>query len=112
MISLSSSKDKIAYTDDLLASIFNRDIKVVQFALMTFEKLGMIEITENVIALVNWEKHQNQDKMEAIREYDRARKKEQRQGQKLRIAEMSRKCPGNVPDNERKVREIEEEILS
>lgn len=71
--------DKIAYTDEMLASIFNRDVKVVQSALLIFEKLAMIEIIDNKIYLTNWEKHQSIDKLETIREKARLRVKKYRQ---------------------------------
>ena len=54
--------DRIAYTDDMLASIFNRDIKIIRCALSVFENIGMVEIIENKIYLTNWEKHQNAEK--------------------------------------------------
>jgi predicted phage replisome organizer len=36
--------DKIAYTDEMLATVFRRDINTVRLALKTFENYGMIEI--------------------------------------------------------------------
>lgn len=71
--------DRIAYTDEMLSSIFNRDIKVIQLALRVFESLGMIEITENRIYLSNWEKHQNTEKLARIREQTRERVAQYRQ---------------------------------
>ena len=65
--------DRIAYTDEMLASIFNRDIKVIRSALAVFENIEMVEIIENKIYLTNWEKHQNAEKLETIREQTRAR---------------------------------------
>lgn len=72
--------DKIHYTDEMLAAIFNRDIKTVQLALQVFENLGMIEITNNSsIVIANWNKHQNVDGMERIREQNRIRNIEYRE---------------------------------
>ena len=36
--------DRIAYTDEMLSTIFRRPINVVRLALNTFEEFGMIEI--------------------------------------------------------------------
>ena len=47
-----------------LPLFFNRNVKVIQSALMVFEKLAMIEIINNKIYLTNWEKHQNAEKLE------------------------------------------------
>lgn len=71
--------DRIAYTDEMLASIFKRDIKVIQFAISTFEKLGMVELMDNRLYLTNWEKHQSIDKLEKIRENTRKRVANHRQ---------------------------------
>ena len=50
--------NRIAYTDEMLASIFRRDIGLVRMALRTFEQFDMIEIVDDVITLPNWGKHQ------------------------------------------------------
>lgn len=88
--------DKIAYTDDMLASIFNRDKKVIEFALITFEKLGMVEILENQIAIANWNKHQNVRGLEEIRESDRLRKQKSREKKKLIELEIGNECHEDV----------------
>ena len=74
--------DKIAYTEEMLSSIFNRDIKVIQLALATFEKLEMIEIIDNKIYISNWEKYQSLDKLEAKKLYDREYQKKKRRKEK------------------------------
>ncbi|WP_373128089.1 phage replisome organizer N-terminal domain-containing protein [Dielma fastidiosa] len=77
--------DKIAYTDEMLSSIFNRDIKVIQFALSTFKMLEMIEIVENKYFVSNWNKHQSLDKLEAKKAYDREYQKKMREAKKLEL---------------------------
>ena len=61
--------DRIAYTDEMLATIFRRDLNTVRLALKTFECYGMIEIINNVITIPNWAKHQNLDQLEERKEY-------------------------------------------
>ena len=75
--------NRLAYTDEMLASIFNRDIKVVQLALNTFETLEMIEIVENRVYIANWDKHQNIDGLEKIREQTRQRVAKYRETKRL-----------------------------
>ena len=75
--------NKIPYTDEMLATVFRRPVSTVRLALTTFEHFGMIEYIDGVITLPNWEKHQNVDGMEKIREQNRARKRLQRERQKL-----------------------------
>lgn len=76
--------DRIAYTPSMLATIFNREQTVVEMALGVFIKYGMISVEDNeVIAICNWEKHQNIDGMEKIREQTRRRVSNHRNKQKL-----------------------------
>lgn len=74
--------NRIAYTDEMLASIFRRDIKIVRLALKTFESFGMIEIIENVITIPNWGKHQTLDSYEKKKQRDRLYQRERRNKQK------------------------------
>lgn len=78
--------NKIAYTDEMLATIFRRPLNTVRLALKTFEDFGMIEIVENVITIPNWEKHQSLDKIEAAKEKNRQKVAAYRQKQKLLAA--------------------------
>lgn len=75
--------NKIAYTDKMLATIFRRKEATVQLALQTFEQFGMIELVDGVITIPNWEKHQNIDSLERIREQTRIRVAKHREKQKL-----------------------------
>ena len=63
--------DKIAYTDEMLATIFRRPLNTVRLALKTFENYGMIEIVNNVITIPKWDEHQSLDMLEKIREKNR-----------------------------------------
>ena len=74
--------DRIAYTDEMLATIFRRQISTVRLALASFEKFGMIEIVDGTITIPNWEKHQNLDKLEQAKEKNRARVAAHREKQK------------------------------
>lgn len=64
---------EIPYTDQLLATEFNRPLSTVQFALQTFERFGMIEIINEIIHVSNWERYQNVEGMEKVREQTRQR---------------------------------------
>lgn len=61
--------DKIAYTDEMLATIFRRPVNTVRLALKTFENLDMIVIINDTITIPNWSKHQSLDKMRSRSEY-------------------------------------------
>lgn len=70
--------DRIAYTDEMLASVFNRKHKSVMLALNLFEELEMIERFDNKILIANWNKHQTLDKIETKRIKDREYQKNRR----------------------------------
>lgn len=75
--------DKIPYTEEMLSTIFRRDLNTVRLALTTFENFGMIEIMNNVITIPNWSKHQNLDQLEERKEYMKDYMKKYREKQKL-----------------------------
>lgn len=74
--------DKVHYTDEMLATIFRRPLNTVRMALGIFEQFGMVEIIDGIIALPNWEKHQNIDGMEKIKQQTRNRVARHREKQK------------------------------
>ena len=63
--------DKIAYTEEMLATIFRRPLNVVRLAIKTFESFGMVEVVEGAITIPNWCKHQNIEQLESRKEYMR-----------------------------------------
>lgn len=74
---------EIPYTDEMLATQFNKPISTVRLALKTFEQFEMIEIINNMIFLSSWEKYQSTDRLATIREKDRERKRRKREAEKL-----------------------------
>ena len=82
---------EIPYTDQMLSQQFNRPIATVQIALQTFVRFGMIELIDDILHISNWEKYQNIDGMEKIREQNRTRQARFKEKQKL--------ISGNVTDN-------------
>lgn len=66
--------EDIPYTDEMLSTIFNRPLNTVRLALDTLKNFGMIERSENNdLKITNWDKHQNVDEMDKIREQTRKR---------------------------------------
>jgi predicted phage replisome organizer len=87
--------DKVAYTDEMFATIFRRPLNTVRLALQTFENFGMVEIVNNTYTIPNWEKHQSLDRLEQAKEQTRQRVARHREKQKL-LAECNAVC--NVTD--------------
>lgn len=114
---------RIAYTDEMLATIFRRDINTVRLALKTFNDFGMVEIIDNVITIPNWDKHQSLDALEKRKERQKEYMRERRAKQKLLInsennvtevesckANSKANCKANVSSLDKKrEREREEE---
>lgn len=82
---------EIPYTEDMLATEFNRPLQVVRLALTTFQKFGMIELIDDIYHVSSWAKYQNIDGMERIREQGRQRVERYRSKQKA--------LTGNVTGN-------------
>lgn len=101
--------DRIAYTEEMLASIFRRDINIVRLALATFENYGMIDIIDNVITIPNWGKHQNLEQIQARREYKKEWQREYRRKQKLLVQNTDSECERGCPHGQN-VDSLEEDI--
>jgi len=95
--------ENIPYTEEMLATLFNRPISTVRLALKTFQDFGMIEITDKGIYVTNWEKHQNIDGLEKIREQTRKRVAKHREKKKLLES-------GNVTVTLRNATDLEEDL--
>lgn len=80
--------DRIAYTDEMFATIFRRKVNTVRMALQTFQQYGMIEIVDHVVTIPNWNKHQTLDAYEKRKEYDRQYSANRRAQQKQRLLQL------------------------
>jgi predicted phage replisome organizer len=87
--------DRIAYTDEMLATLFRRDINTVRLALNTFEQFGMIEIIDGVITIPNWNKHQTLDTFEKKKLRDRQYQQKRREIQKQLVDDNIKKSSDN-----------------
>lgn len=66
--------ENIPYTDEMLATLFNRPLNTIRLALETFKNFGMINFNdEGQMKISNWEKHQNIEGLDKIREQGRLR---------------------------------------
>ncbi len=90
------------YTDVALASELRRPTKAVKTALSLFEEYDMIYTEGGIIYVSSWEKYQNIDGMEKIRERDRERKRAKR-------AEKGKNVRGMSADKSTDVREVSEQ---
>lgn len=74
------------YTDEMISTICNQPLNTVRIALKAFEQFEMINLGEDgLISISNWEKHQNIEGMERVREQNRIRKRRQREREKQKV---------------------------
>lgn len=91
-------EDEFPYTDEMLSVIFGRPLATIRLALKTFEKFRMIESTEKGFYITNFNKHQNVEGMDKIREQNRIRKQRERAKKKALGLETSSQETNALPD--------------
>ena len=95
--------EQIPYTEEMLSTLFNRPINSIRLALKTLQNFNMINIqSDNEIKIINWEKYQNVEGMERIREQTRKRVAKCRERKK---EEKSSVTKSNVTVTEQKEKE-------
>ena len=70
---------EIPYTEEMMATQFGRPLQTVKMALQVFKSFKMIEIERDILHIANWERYQNIDEMDRIREQTRKRVQQHRQ---------------------------------
>ena len=98
----------IPYTEQMLSQQFNRPLTTIQMALKTFEQFGMVELVDNILHISNWEKYQNIEGMEKIREQTRKRVAKHRANQKLLESNVT--CNVTVTQSNATDKDIDKDI--
>ena len=107
---------EVGYSMESLAAELGRPADLVQPAMELFCRFGMVTVDEQgIITVCNWEKHQNVDGMERVRQQNRERQKRfyYRQKEKASAASIPNAIltPSHAPEEERE-EEKEKEIHS
>ncbi|MCG5104583.1 phage replisome organizer N-terminal domain-containing protein [Oceanobacillus alkalisoli] len=80
--------ENVPYTEEMLATIFDRSLNTVRLALKTLKEFGMIHIDDDsFIRISNWEKHQNVEGMDRVRKLNAERNKRYRERKKQQLLE-------------------------
>lgn len=75
--------EDIPYTEEMLSTIFCRPLSSIRLALKVLKDFRMIEVYEdNIIKITNWDKYQNVEGMERVREQNKLRAKNHRDKKK------------------------------
>lgn len=88
---------EIPYTEEMLATELRRPLNTVKMALAVFERFGMVEIVDDMLHLSSWEKYQNTEKLNEIREYNRLA--QQRSRERRRLLQAAKDVNDNVNDS-------------
>ena len=91
-------EDEFPFTDEMLATIFGKPLATVRLALKTLEEFRMIESTTKGIYIINFNKHQNIEGMDRIREQNRLRKQRERERKAALLLEQNRPEGLDSPD--------------
>lgn len=83
--------EEIPYTEQMLATQFDRPLSTVQLALRTFQSFKMIDIINDIIHVSSWERYQNAEGLDKIREQTRKRVAAHRARQKNAMLEDSKR---------------------
>lgn len=76
----------IPYTEDDLSKLLDIEVKTINMGLELFKRYNMIEIIKGgIIEIINFNKHQNLDKLELIREQNKIRQQAYRDNKKKLI---------------------------
>gem|GEM_PF-359386 len=75
--------EDLPYTDEMLATIFNKPLNTIRLALETFKRFKMIDTSGGVILITNWEKHQNVEGMSRVKLQNAERQKRYRDRKKI-----------------------------
>lgn len=91
--------ENIPYTAEMLATLFGKPLEAINSAFKILCDFQMIEIaSNNVIKIINWEKHQNVEGMEKVRAQNRKRAADHRE-KKRQIEQAPKENLEKISDN-------------
>ena len=90
----------VPYSLEMLATIFDRELPILRFAIKTLSDMGMVTLQEDFLLISNFDKYQNTFGLEKIREQNRLRVAKFRENQKNVTLQVTQ-C--NATDNRIKI---------
>ncbi len=80
--------DSLPYSEEMLATVFNKSLSIIRLAVKTFETFGMVKVENEGIYIQGFVENRN-EKSQDIREYNRLKKAESRERAKQKYLGMS-----------------------
>lgn len=78
--------DGSPYTSEDFSAVTGYDSAFIEEAFAKFRKLGMIAFEDETVCILNWSKHQSEDKLSAERSKSAERQKKYRENHKMRAS--------------------------
>lgn len=100
----------LPYTEEMLSAEFNKPLETIRLALEVFNKFEMIDIADEMIHVSNWERYQNVEGLEKLKEQNRIRVANYRQKQKLLCNDNVTQCNVTSNDNVTQCNAIDKDI--
>ena len=105
--------EKIPMNEEHLATIFNRPLNTIRYAIKVFEDFGMVEREGGTLRIRNWDVHQNVEGMDKIREQNRLRQERYRKrNQKLIGSNVTSRYSNGTEEDKKKNKNREDNTLS
>lgn len=99
------------YTEEMLSTLFDKPVNTVRLALSTLGSFNMIDLnTDGMIAITNWEKHQNVEGMDKIRLRNAERNREYRKKKKQLSLETDSDVTRDITVTSRDATDIDKEL--
>ena len=92
--------ENVPYTSEMLSVELQHPIQRIESALEVLQKFRMIDLQNNIISILNWERYQSSEKLQIIREYNRVKKQEQRKKQRERSEKLNAKVSETIPGSQ------------
>lgn len=78
--------ENMPYNEEMFSTLFNKPLNTIRLAMDTLKKFGMIDIFDNgTIFVNNWEKHQNLEGMDKIKQQNAKRNRKYRERKKQKL---------------------------
>ena len=99
------------YTIKKFKKHVNETTNFLNYSFKIFIDLGLLGKDENTYYIVNWDKHQSEDKLEQRREKERLKKQRQRARKREKLLNVPGDVPPDIPTQNKKENQNQNEII-
>ena len=99
------------YTIKKFKKHVNETTNFLNYSFKIFIDLGLLGKDENTYYIVNWDKHQSEEKLEQRREKERLKKQRQRARKREKLLNVPGDVPPNIPTQNKKENQNQNEMI-